>query len=218
MKDTFIIRTEWFDAIMELKPLEQAEIFQNLYYFHSDKKDKINLNNLSVKLVWKLIEPNLIRNIDNWDKRSVTSKENGSLGGRPLKNKHLEEQNNLTHNLNKPKKPNETLNVSVSVSDSVPVSVSESVCVSEKTHPPAREKFLSFCKSLNIDFDRLKETIEAKYDTWVKAGWKDGNGKPIDDYEQKIINTLPYLKPMPTKSTPTTVKANFGSKKGGSNG
>ena len=214
MKDTFIIRTEWFDAIMELKPLEQAEIFQNLYYFHSDKKDKINLNNLSVKLVWKLIEPNLIRNIDNWDKRSVTSKENGSLGGRPLKNKHLEEQNNLTHNLNKPKKPIETLNVSVSVSDSV----SDSVCVSEKTHPPAREEFLSFCKTLDIDFDRLKETLSAKYDTFIADNWCNGFGKPITNWKNTIRNVIPHLKPMPTKSTPTTVKANFGSKKGGGNG
>lgn len=83
MKDTFIIRTEWADAIFELDPLDQAQIFRNLFYFHQGDEAKIMLNNLTVKLVWKLIQPNLIRNIDSYDKRKETSSQNGKLGGRP---------------------------------------------------------------------------------------------------------------------------------------
>ena len=141
--------------------------------------------------------------------------ENGKKGGRP---KTEANQNNPVGFSETNKNQIETLNVSVSVSDSVPVSVSESVCVSEKTHPPAREEFLSFCKTLDIDFDRLKETLSAKYDTFIADNWCNGFGKPITNWKNTIRNVIPHLKPMPIKSTPTTVKANFGSKKGGSNG
>ena len=95
-KETFIIRTEWMDSILELPDEDKATILKNLFYFHSENENLINLKNLSVKLVWKLIEPNLQRNINQYDKRCLTSIENGKKGGRP-------------RNLKKPKKPNETL-------------------------------------------------------------------------------------------------------------
>ena len=123
MKETFIVRTEWFDAIQDLEPLERVVLYDNLFHFHMGNENLINLNNLSVKLVWKLIRLNLIRNIENYDNRRITSSENGKLGGRPKK----EVENNLI-NLIKPnekpieiEKPIESLSVSVSVSDSVSV-------------------------------------------------------------------------------------------------
>jgi hypothetical protein len=82
-----------------------------------------------------------------------------------------------------------------------------------KINPPARDVFHLFAKSLNIDYENLKETIDEKYSTWFKAGWKDGNGKDIIDWEQKFKNTLPYLKPMPTKQTKTIVKSSVFGKK-----
>lgn len=133
MKETFIIRTEWAEAIMELEPMDQATIFQNLFNFHLGNENLINLNNLSVKLVWKLIEPNLKRNIAAYDKRSVTSADNGRLGGRP-KNEVAESQeekpnsdnlNNLTEKPIETKKPIESLSVSDSVSNGVSDGVSD---------------------------------------------------------------------------------------------
>jgi len=129
MKDTFIIRTEWFESISELDDTEQAMIFRNLFHFHNGEENLINLNNRAVKLVWKLLEPNLKRNIDSYDKRCDTSANNGKLGGRPKK--QVEENlNNLNKPIQKPNyfsKPNETLNDSVidSVIDSEPVIDSE---------------------------------------------------------------------------------------------
>src|SRR3990172_4569425 len=91
MKDTFILRTEWWDAISELNSEEQAEIIRLLFLYHLEEPN-FNLNNLinlSVKLVWKMIEPNLKRNIDAYDKRCEQSKKNGKLGGRPKTKKNL---------------------------------------------------------------------------------------------------------------------------------
>jgi len=81
-----------------------------------------------------------------------------------------------------------------------------------ETHPPARDVFHSFAKSLNIDYEKLKESIDEKYNTWVKDGWKNGNGKDIDDWQQAFKNSLPYLKPWPKSQTTTVEKSkiNFG--------
>jgi hypothetical protein len=124
MKETFIVRTEWYDAISELSNEDQLAIFQNMFHFHMDNQNLINLNNLSVKLVWKLILPNIERNINLYDKRKETSRENGLKGGRPSKNQQDSLIPTESEKPNKPNPetyyPNETLLVPVSV----PVSVS----------------------------------------------------------------------------------------------
>jgi hypothetical protein len=208
MKDTFIIRSEWWPAISKLNDTQKAIILSNLFKFHSD--GQVDLSDALVELVWSFIEPNLIRNMANYEDRVKKASENGKKGGRP---KSEENQNKGLAFSETNKKPIETLNVSVSVSDSV--SVNESDNVSDKIGAPARKDFLSFCQSLDIDFEKLKETIEEKYNTWIKNGWKDGNGKQIDDWQQKIKNTLPYLKPMPKKQTNNDIvkaKGNWGGK------
>jgi len=206
MKDTFIIRSEWYPAISKLNDTQKAIILTNLFKFHSD--GEVDLSDALVELVWSFIEPNLIRNMANYEDRVKKASENGKKGGRP---KSEENQNKGLAFSETNKKPIETLNVSVSDS----VSVNESDNVSDKIGAPARRDFLSFCQSLDIDFEKLKETIEEKYNTWIKNGWKDGNGKQIDDWQQKIKNTLPYLKPMPKKQTNNDIvkaKGNWGGK------
>jgi len=191
MKETFIIRTEWFDAIEDLSELEQSIILKNLFYFHSDKENLINLNNLSVKLVWKLIEPNLIRNINDYDKRRETSKDNGKLGGRPPKSNE--------NKPNKPNKPNETLSVSDSVSDSVSVPVIEPVkeisftdiekkaIYSPESFPTwgvEASKFLkdeifkkNFCKAKNLTYIQVEKfMIDFVVEQNLKAQYKDVAG------------------------------------------
>jgi hypothetical protein len=81
MKDTFIIRTEWYEAISELDAVDKATIFSNLFAYHSGQD--IILDTPLVRVVWKLIEPTLERNIETYDRRRETSAENGALGGRP---------------------------------------------------------------------------------------------------------------------------------------
>ena len=208
MKDTFIIRTEWWPAISKLNDTQKAKILTNLFNFHSD--GEVDLSDPLIELVWSFIEPNLMRNIANYDKRVKIAAENGSKGGRPKANGN---QNNQVGFLGFDKKPIETLNDNVSVSVSDNVSVSESVSVSDKKNTPARDTFISFCKGLDIDYTKMGKTIEAKYDTWVKAGWKDGYGNDIIDWEQKIINTIPNLKNWPSKvitNQPSKAKGNWG--------
>lgn len=67
MKETFIVRTEWYDFIQDLEPEERAIILDNLFFYHMQKENLINLNNPQVKLVWKFMAPNLKRNIEKRD-------------------------------------------------------------------------------------------------------------------------------------------------------
>jgi len=81
MKETFIIRTEWAASILELDPTDQATILRNLFAYHSG--EDVTLDTFGVRIVWKLIEPTLTRNMDTYDRKVQTNRENGKLGGRP---------------------------------------------------------------------------------------------------------------------------------------
>lgn len=112
-KETFILRTEWYDAIKELDSNSKSELLDNFFIYHLEDETKINLNNPLVNLVWRLIEPNLKRNSDAYDRRKETSRANGQLGGRPPKSQQVTEIEEPNENLNNLTKPNETLSVSV---------------------------------------------------------------------------------------------------------
>jgi hypothetical protein len=99
-KETFIIRTEWWDAISKLNEIEQANILKNLFRYHINSDEELEKISLSVELVWSLILNNLKFNINKYDKRRETSAENGAKGGRPPKPKKPN---------NKPNKPIITL-------------------------------------------------------------------------------------------------------------
>lgn len=165
MKETFIIRTEWANAILELSIEEQAIVVQNLFYFHTDRENLINLKNLSVKLVWSFIEPNLKRNIAAYDRRIETSRENGKKGGRPKEPK-------------KPRKPRQRLSDSVLVSEDVLVSEFENTFkdfleMRIKIKKPATSKAISL---IHKDLDKLSEgNVELKtaiLNQSIKNSWQ----------------------------------------------
>jgi hypothetical protein len=193
MKETFIIRTEWFDAISELPPTERLQVMDNLFLYHLGKEDEIDTSNLSVKLVWKMIAPNLKRNIESYDRRKLTSAENGRLGGRPSKNQQISESEEKPNNLiEKPKitkEPIESLSVSVSVSDSVSdsVFVSESVNdIVEQSSPPKKSTRTIFVKPAQDDiFAYMIEYTQSKNQTYAKQYIEIESSKMFNYYESK---------------------------------
>ena len=42
----------------------------------------------------------------------------------------------------------------------------------------------------------MEFALKAKYEAWVSDKWKDGNGKEIKNWQTKIKNTIPYLRPI----------------------
>lgn len=200
MRDSTIFYRSFYEALKELPPINQGEIY-NAIFEYSLNDNLIDLKGLS-KAVFTLIKPQLDANNKKY--------QNGLKGGKPKPNDNLtvtkpEPKRNQNVTKSKP-------NVNDNDNDNDNVNEKENVCVN--TPAPAREDFLSFCQTLDIDFDRLKETISAKYDTFVDDGWCNGYGKPITNWKNTIRNVIPHLKPMPTKiqNEQPKAKGNFGTK------
>lgn len=70
------------------------------------------------------------------------------------------------------------------------------VKISKKLIPEISE-FMNYtkiyCDGNNLGFENKKRSIEAKYNTWVNDGWKDGNGKPITNWKLKFQNAVGFL-------------------------
>lgn len=117
MKETFILRTEWYSSLEDLTPKGKAQILDALFLTHLGKEFLIT--DPSAKICWNFMKPT----IEYHTKRYVASVENGKKGGRPK----TQEKPNL--NLKEQPKQNLTVTDTVidieSVTDSV--SVTESV-------------------------------------------------------------------------------------------
>lgn len=87
--------------------------------------------------------------------------------------------------------------------------VKESKVNKSKVDIPSEPEFLIYAKEevekAGLDFESLKYTIKAKFSSWLETGWIDGNGKEIKNWRSKFKNTLPYLKPIKTESSPSKI-------------
>ena len=63
-----------------------------------------------------------------------------------------------------------------------------------KKEIPTLKEFSDYCKTVSIYHHSMDFQIEAKYETWVDNGWKDGYNKPIKNWKLKIKNTMVYFK------------------------
>jgi len=188
MKETFIIRTEWYEPMKVLSDEQRGVILTNLMLYHRGENNLINLKDNLVNLVWGFIEPNLRRNAENYDRRKETSRENGLKGGRKRKELGLFSEENPEPN-SEPKKPNETLNDSVSVSESV----SDSDIVSKKKESPLSK----YPEHLIQESEKFKEWSSAQMPILLNKKQKEeaqltylklrSNGYSKDQVKEAII-------------------------------
>jgi hypothetical protein len=115
MKETFILRTEWYSSLESLTQEGKAQILDALFLSHLEKENQISLTDPSAKICWNFMKPT----IDYHTKRYQTSVKNGGLGGRP-KTQEKPKQNLKV-------KPNQNLTVTDTVTDTVTESVSVTV-------------------------------------------------------------------------------------------
>ena len=68
---------------------------------------------------------------------------------------------------------------------------------------PELKTFLDHCKGTFPDkYSALEFSFKAKYESWKLAGWKDGHGKKIKNWKNKVNSVVPYLKEFKPNSTP----------------
>lgn len=178
-KKSFIVYTEWYESIKELNLEQRGLLFTNMFYYHSKDQTKINLNNLLVKLVFKLIEPHFERNISAYDKRCETSKENGKKGGRP---KYNSESPKPKNNLNIPKKPlNDNVNDNVNNNYNKEGDLKKEKIFTPPTLPEIESYFFLKCDKKN---NARKEA--EKYFLWYTANGWTIKGTPMNDWQKSI--------------------------------
>jgi len=56
---------------------------------------------------------------------------------------------------------------------------------------PTLKEFTNYALENEKDLNIKK--VELKYKAWKENGWKDGNGKKIQNWKTKLLNTIPYL-------------------------
>lgn len=66
---------------------------------------------------------------------------------------------------------------------------------------PSQAEFSDYAQSvienqLHKNYSDYSFVILSKYESWISAGWKDGNGNKISNWKLKLNNTIPYLKPI----------------------
>ena len=140
MRDTFVLRTEWYSSIEELSSQEKSELFDAIFLYHLDKEDEINFTSNSAKLCWNFMKPT----IDWHQKKYQTAKTNGSLGGAPKGNNNAKKQPKSTK---EQPKNNLTVTVTDTVTDIVTVN---DIVIATATGTDIEKELNDVCNKFNI--------------------------------------------------------------------
>lgn len=133
------------------------------------------------------------REIQERIKFTESRRNNGRLGGRPKIEKPIGYPNGKpngkpTQNLPEDENENENIDTNKRI----------------KYKIPAKEEFLEYAKQelekIGKKYDEYKYSLDAKYDTWVDDGWKDGHGNKITNWKNKVRIVITHLKPMEVKT------------------
>jgi uncharacterized protein (UPF0335 family) len=58
---------------------------------------------------------------------------------------------------------------------------------------PKIEEFLEFAERLSGYKQEMQDAVKEKYGEWKKNGWKNKQGKPVNDWKKAIKAILPFL-------------------------
>ena len=90
-----------------------------------------------------------------------------------------------------PQKREAAQNQNLPLGDTPEIPVATTIPVS--VNIPSLEEFTDYAKTLENYIPALDYLIEAKYNSWLENGWKNGYNKPITNWKSSIKNTIPFL-------------------------
>ena len=172
-------------TVKELTDEEAGKLFKHYLSYINDLNpeppDKLT------QIVFEPIKQNLKRDLKKWESKSLKNKEIAKDGWVKRKDANACER----------------IKVDAKHADKDKVTVK--VTVKDKDiYIPSESEFLEYCKTIKeFEFKNYEFSLKAKYESWVNAGWKDGNGDKIKVWKTKIKNTYPYLKPIFTNTDNT---------------
>lgn len=158
-KKKVIVYTDWINQFKDLTDEEAGKLIKHFFEYVND------LNPISDRLTELLFNPikaTLKRDLQSWENKQQTNKENGSKGGRPKKNIETEiNPNNPVGLLETQNNPQKGVSVNVSVNDNV-----------NNNNIDSRK--LKFADSLKPFLNTYgKETLNDFYGYWTEKGEND---------------------------------------------
>lgn len=197
-KKSFIIYSDVIHTVSKLSNEKAGELFKHILSYVNNENPVTD--DLLIEIAFEPIKQSLKRDLKKYEERANNSRENGSKGGRPKKEKHLNPENPVgfleTNSvILKPEKP-------VNANDiEMDIDIDNATYKKKKTEKkviyPELEEFLNYAKTVTgfeTKFETLKYSLTAKFETWKESGWKDGYGVKIINWKTKLRSTLPYLK------------------------
>jgi hypothetical protein len=167
MRDSTIIYRSFYEAVRELPPHNQAEVWTAIFEY-SLNRTVVDLSGLS-KTIFRLIKPQLDANLKRY--------ENGLKPKKKQTGSKTEAKSELAGSVpvaNENVNVNENENPTVDIFGHVPI---------KRFVPPTLVEWTWFFTSNGYKRD-VAETSWKSYDV---AEWKDSNGKPIKNWKQKAI-------------------------------
>jgi len=74
---------------------------------------------------------------------------------------------------------------------------SENLPNPKKQKIPSLDEFMNYYYAeLFFNFPNLAFAVQAKYESWIDNGWKNGYNKPIKNWKTALKNTIQHLKPI----------------------
>ena len=157
-KKKVIVYTDWINQFKDLTDEEAGKLIKHFFEYVND------LNPTSDRLTELLFNPikaTLKRDLEAWESKQQTNKENGLKGGRPKKEITQNNPNNPVGFLKTQNNPQKGVSVNVSVNDNV-----------NNNNIDSRK--LKFADSLKPFLDTYgKETLNDFYGYWTEKGEKD---------------------------------------------
>lgn len=175
-----IFYRSFYEALNDLPDSSRLKIYDAIFSFGINLKE-IELTGLE-STIWKLIKPQIEANNRRF--------ENGKLGAeKKQKESKLKAKGKQTES-----KPKANVNVNVNSNENNNENCNENGNINLNKNVPTLIEFSDYAKTIIQDFKSYEFSIENKYNAWIEAGWKDGNGKKIVNWKSKLNNTIPYLR------------------------
>ena len=171
-KKSFVAYCDWLESFEELTDEEAGRLAKHLFRYVNDLNpeapDKIT------KMCFIPIKQSLKRDLVKYEERADRARENGAKGGRPKTKK-------TQSVISEPKKP-DSVNVSVSVNDSVSVSSKD-----DGIKPPSLDEVIAYFDENGYTKESATKMWEYYEESRKPNGrvWKDGRGNTVKNWKQK---------------------------------
>jgi hypothetical protein len=167
MKQTFVLKNNWIGIFNRLSDKQAGMLIKMLFEHNVNGGELAGMNDEVVNAYFNMMILDCKIFNENYDKRSITSSNNGSLGGAPKGNQNAKKQpkNNL-NNLNNLNNPNDNDNDNDNDCDSEEDSLKPTVGLGEespKKKPPPEKPLAERVTDFKDEIRANKQSGEITY-------------------------------------------------------